>query len=145
MKLTVGVCLVILIICRQVSAQDRLSCELLAGFSDLWKQAGYGRDMNATEKSAWIFQDSTFHKWPGASERMRDFWRGKIPEAAIAQAHVHPIVADPRPSTVDVATAKRIRMSIYTISRDAIWMVTSDGHVFQQSGSDWLTPKFCLP
>jgi len=145
MKLILGVCLISLFSVCEAIAQDQLSCVLFDGFSHLLKQSRYGRDMNATEVSAWILQNETLQKWPGVAERLRDVWHGKIPDGVVAQAHVHPYVASPRPSTTDVATSKQIRMNIYTISTDAVWVVYPDGEILQKAGADWFLKyqKFC--
>jgi hypothetical protein len=64
----------------------------------------------------------------------KQVWNLPIPSGALAIAHTHPITESGRPSSQDISTAKRIKLTIYTISRGGIWKVTPNGSIIRIRG-----------
>ena len=95
-----------------------------------------GRDQNGfthMEKAAFLVQDAagnvTAVEWPSSGLPDTVMWVGPIPENAIAIAHTHPDWC-PRPSTVDVRTARAARMPVYVVTKTQVWQ-TAAGVTFR--------------
>lgn len=115
--------------------------DALPFFYELWRDSGFGKDPNRTERAGWIIRNSKddleYMKWPTTAARSSETWEGTIPQHTIALAHTHPATKDPKPSAGDRLLAKHIRVAIYTISEKGIWKVTPDGIVAKEAGFDW--------
>jgi len=135
----------VLFLAAPVFAQDVLTVNdsLLTLFYDLWKDSGFGHNPYHVERAAWIYLEESGEygqlRWPQSEEPNKEFWIGPIPRLAIAQAHTHPVVTDPRPSSHDVDVCKRLAIPLYTISGSGIWVVTPDGKMVQILPSNWWT------
>jgi RHS repeat-associated protein len=112
----------------------------------LWKKGGYG--VPNTERSMWITQNEGKYgtvQWPWSAENKTESWKGPIPTGTVANAHTHPNSASPKPSTTggntgkgDHGTADKIRLPVYTVTRDAIWKaVPGTKEPTQVVGKDW--------
>lgn len=91
---------------------------------ELWEKAGYG--VKDTERAGFITaNDNQFacQAWPWSAAYRKEEWpAGKPwPVGTVAVAHTHPNKANHRPSTGDRATADRINLPIYTITRSGIY------------------------
>jgi hypothetical protein len=121
--------------------QDDLICENLTFFYGLWKEAGFGKDPNKTERAAWIVRNAAgnfkYIRWNKSLEPNKELWKGAVPENIIAQIHTHPAIDDPKPSRSDRALARKINIPLYTISGSGIWKVMPDGTVTKIAGVDW--------
>jgi hypothetical protein len=94
------------------------SPEILSFFYHLYRKSGYGND--STERAAWIFCENDSYswlEWPAYNENFKQVWNRPIPNGAIAIAHTHAAHAIQKPSLYDASTAKKIKLTIYTISR----------------------------
>lgn len=85
------------------------------------------------EMAAFIVRDAsgalTIVAWPPNGIPDSAMWAGPIPDGAIAIAHTHPNWL-PRPSTVDIKTARTVKMPVYVITRMQVWE-TAAGVVFR--------------
>jgi RHS repeat-associated protein len=111
-------------------------------FYCLWKLGGYGA--LRTERSMWITRkDGEYgsQNWPWSAQEKKDTWTGKIPDNTVAQAHTHPDIGDPKPSTGnekgnDDYAANQIGRPIYTVTRHAIWRQDPQKKDPVQAGED---------
>jgi hypothetical protein len=55
----------------------------------------------------------------------------------MAIVHTHPAVVDPRPSDTDRATATRLGVAVYTVSRSGIWKAEPGGAVTRVGDETW--------
>lgn len=125
----------------QPAARDREVLE--AGLRDpafrLWALAGYGNDRS--EHAAWIVAGSggpAWRSWPCDRRYLQSRWVGPTPPGAIAIVHTHPAVVNPLPSPQDRATAARLGLAVYTVSRSGIWKVEPGGAVTRVRDEHWL-------
>lgn len=96
----------------------------------LWKAGGFGGDRS--ERAAWVVRAPSgvaWRDWPWDRRYLESRWLGPTPGEAVAIVHTHPAVVDPRPSVTDRATATRLGIAVYTVSRRGIWKVEPDGTV----------------
>lgn len=90
----------------------------------LFEKSGFGH--RETERAGMITQNNgqygcTAFPW-SAAYRKEEWPRGKpLPPGTIAVAHTHPNTAGQEPSAGDQATASRIHLPIYTITRTGIY------------------------
>ena len=82
---------------------------------------------------AWIIHNQSgyeiFQKWPNSGERSKIFFEGPVPRNVLAVVHTHPAHKDSKPSTVDVSFGKRVKIDVYVISADGLWMSNVDGKI----------------
>ena len=128
--------------------RDRLTSneKVLKMLYCLWKSGGYGNPR--TERSMWITETNGefgSKQWPWSAESGQETWKGPIPANTIADAHTHPNVMDPKPSTRggntgrgDQGSADATNLPFYVVTRDAIWKaVPGDKNPTQVAGSGW--------
>jgi hypothetical protein len=117
------------------------ACGNLKLMQDLWKDCGYGKDPNRTERSAWIIRTPQggiiFMRWAPSASRNKEYWRGPIPKNVVAQIHTHPVNLDRKPSNKDANVARSLNIPVYVISVKGIWSVTPDGATQEEVKSDW--------
>ena len=105
----------------------------------LWEEAGFGGE--ARECAAWVLAVDASHvrwqPWPDGRGYLQAHWKGPVPAGAVAIVHTHPAVVDPRPSSRDIETARRLGVPVYTVSRAGIWKAGPDGHVVAVGDKDW--------
>jgi hypothetical protein len=94
----------------------------------LWKMLGraqYG--FSHLEEAAFVLAapDGTLSlmRWPATGEMDQSYWRGPLPQNAIAIVHTHPNQF-PRPSKIDANTAIRTGLTVYVITRSTIMKTT---------------------
>ena len=115
----------------------------------LWRDAGCG--FRNTERAAWILGndelDVLLVEWPRRGLLWREVWSGPAPARLVAVIHTHPDSVDPRPSPNDVATAKRLGVPNYAVSRQGIWKATPLGEIVKIDGEAWIvrcaSPRGC--
>jgi len=66
--------------------------------------------------------------WPLTADRRSEHYRGVVPAGTVAIAHTHPIFAE-RPSSGDIAQARKIGLPIYVITRWNLYVVDAKGAV----------------
>lgn len=137
-----GICFLLLFIlpCMVLADEEPLSPRLVDIFYRLWKDSGFGKDPNRTERAAWILEVSDRYewiRWPASGARSHEFWRGPMPVYTVAQAHTHPANSQGPPSSKDIALCRKIGVPIYTISEHGIWVATPDGAVRKLENSEW--------
>ena len=66
--------------------------------------------------------------WPLTADRRSVHYRGVVPAGTVAIAHTHPIFAE-RPSSGDIAQARKIGLPIYVITRWNLYVVDATGAV----------------
>ena len=104
----------------------------------LWKAGGYGGDRS--ERAAWVVQAAAgvaWLDWPWDRRYLASRWLGPAPVGAMAIVHTHPAVVDPRPSDTDRATANRLGVPVYTVSRRGIWKAEPGGAVTRVGDETW--------
>ena len=76
------------------------------------------------EEAVFIIRDAdgrtTTVEWPQTEIPDSATWLGPIPDGAIAIAHTHPNWK-PRPSGIDMATARTARMPVYVVTQSQLW------------------------
>lgn len=116
-------------------------CQLLNLFYELFKEGSLGRDPERKERAAWIVQNSEgkfeLIFWPRSVQRNQQDWNGPIPRNMVAQAHVHTVVADPKPSSMDKEVAKKFNAIIYTLHVKGIFRVTPQGEITREADAFW--------
>lgn len=125
---------------RRTAAESEAVLE--AGLRDeafrLWKAAGFG--VERSEVAAWAVPGAsgvTWRAWPSDRRDLRSRWLGPPPPGAVAIVHTHPAVVDPRPSSTDRATAARLGVAVYTVSRSGIWKAEPGGGVTRVGDERW--------
>jgi hypothetical protein len=107
----------------------------------LWEAAGFGHEVG--ERAAWVLKDDAgrvrWLTWPDGRRYLRARWEGPVPADAVAIAHTHPAVVDPKPSEQDIETARQLRLPVYTVSRSGIWKAAPDGSVVAVDDARWWT------
>jgi hypothetical protein len=111
-------------------SEIKVSCETLSFFYRLWEDSAFGKNPNGVERAAWIIHDSdgrqVFQKWRNSGERNRELWEGAVPADVVAVVHTHPAHRDSRPSPADKEMAKLVKIHVYVISKDGLWMSNPD-------------------
>ncbi len=122
-----------------VLALTLLEGSLRAPAYRLWEAARFGQEVS--ERAAWVLKDDAgrlrWLAWPAEYRYRRAQWEGPVPADAVAIAHTHPTAGDPRPSEQDVATARRLGVPVYTVSRSGIWKAVPDGSVVSVDDAQW--------
>src|SRR5262245_57503693 len=81
--------------------------QLVPIFYELWKDSGFGKDPNRTERAAWIVRngsgDNQVIRWRTSGSRNAEYWSGLMPDNTLLLAHTHTVMADPKPSRKDIA------------------------------------------
>lgn len=76
------------------------------------------------EDAAFVVRDANGNlsivRWPSAGMPDSAMWIGKVPEGAFAIAHTHPDWR-PRPSKIDVVTARTAKMPVYVVTHKQVW------------------------
>jgi hypothetical protein len=104
----------------------------------LWRAGGYGGDRS--ERAAWVVRAAAgvaWRDWPWDRRYLESRWLGPPPAGAVAIVHTHPAVVDPRPSETDCATANRLGVAVYTVSRSGIWKAEPGGAVTRVGDETW--------
>src|SRR5512141_2304569 len=104
----------------------------------LWQSCGFGADR--TERAAWVVRAPAgvaWRDWPWDRRYLESRWLGPTPAGAFAIVHTHPAVVDPRPSPTDRATADRLGVTVYTVSRSGIWKAGPGGAVSRVGDEGW--------
>lgn len=104
--------------------QDRVVRSL---FADLLRLGGYGhRD---TELAAFLVRDPgdvyRCVMWPSRSYQRSEF-RGRIPLGTVAIVHTHRN-SGPQGTVDDGLTARRLRLPVYVLTLNAVYVVTPEG------------------
>ena len=122
-----------------VLALSLLEGTLRAPAYRLWAEASYGSTRE--ERAAWVVPHASdgirWVNWPNGRRFLAARWDGPVPAGAVAIVHTHPSMVDPKPSEQDIATARRLRVPVYTISRSGIWKAVPDGSVVPVEDSAW--------
>jgi hypothetical protein len=122
-------------------AEEKLACETLRFFYTLWQASAFGKAPTGIERAAWILRDANgnlqFQRWPSSGARNKEFWKGDVPENAVAQVHTHPEHRDPRPSSNDTEFAKKMAVPVYTITSQGVWVVSPEGKIEKVADSTW--------
>jgi proteasome lid subunit RPN8/RPN11 len=66
--------------------------------------------------------------WPHTANRRSEHFDGAVPAGTVAIAHTHPLFAE-RPSSGDIAQARKIGLPIYVITRWNLYVVDAVGTV----------------
>jgi hypothetical protein len=106
------------------------SAPVRAGLERLLERAQFG--LAPYESAAWIVREGggvALRDWKFSGAVERAAWGGPPPEGALAVVHTHPRTADPRPSTGDVALARRLGLPVYTLTRVGLWAARADGTI----------------
>lgn len=118
---------------KKIGSENELSCETLSFFYGLWEDSAFGENPNGVERAAWIIRDpdgnQVFQKWRNSGERNREFWKGPAPAHVVAVAHTHPAHRDSRPSPADVSMARQVKIHVYVISANGVWVSDPDGKI----------------
>lgn len=89
--------------------------------------------LSHVEAAAFIVRDETGDtrviEWPSSGLPDSAMWAGPIPKGAIAIAHTHPNW-QPRPSRIDISTARLAKMPVYVVTRTQVWK-TAAGVAFR--------------
>lgn len=104
----------------------------------LWEASGFGADRS--ERAAWVVgapAGVTWRVWPSDRRYLESRWVGPTPAGAFGIVHTHPAVVDPRPSLTDRATAARLGVAVYTVSRSGIWKAEPGGAVTRVGDERW--------
>jgi hypothetical protein len=104
----------------------------------LWEAAGFG--LERSEHAAWAVEAAAgvaWRAWPSDRRDLRSRWLGPPPAGAVALGHTHPAVVDPRPSPTDRATAARLGVAVYAVSRSGIWKAEPGGGVTRVGDERW--------
>jgi proteasome lid subunit RPN8/RPN11 len=105
----------------------------------LWAAADFG--FTPRECAAWVVPDESegvrWVNWPNERRFLAAKWKGPIPPRAVAIVHTHPAMVDPKPSEVDVETARHLGVPVYTVSRSGIWRAAPDGSIVSVDDSRW--------
>jgi JAB domain-containing protein similar to deubiquitination enzymes len=114
----------------------------------LFARAQYG--LAPYESAAWIVRerggDVALRDWDFTGRAERAAWRGPAPGGALAIVHTHPDRADPRPSSVDAALARRLGLPVYTLTRHGLWVARPDGTVLLEVPAPRACARVaCLP
>lgn len=113
------VLLLLLVTAGRASAMDHDRTLILAW--DLLKSAAYGGD--SREHAAFIVIDESgqlqLSRWPWGADQMRATYRGQIPSRTLAIIHTHPN-GRPNPSPDDIATAQKLGMAVYVVTRSSV-------------------------
>ncbi len=126
---------------REAPAEDSrrvLEADLRAQAFRLWEAGGFGLDRS--ERAAWAVAAPAgiaWRPWPWDRRDLRSRWLGPAPPGAVAIVHTHPAVVDPRPSPQDCATAARLGVAVYTVSRSGIWKAEPGGAVTRIGDERW--------
>lgn len=139
-------------VCRAESivmiTNSLVACSNVQSMRDLWRDCGFGKDPNRTERSAWIIRtpegEIEFDRWPSSGARNKEHWNGPVPANVIAQIHTHPENMDKKPSGKDAAVARAMNMPVYVISVMGIWSVMPDGSMRQERKPGWYQKLACL-
>lgn len=96
---------------------------LLRAFADLYVDAaGLG---GARELAAFVVRGNdarlSLSRWPSSAEVHAETFTGSRPDAVVAIVHTHPNQW-PQPSRADIATATRLDLPVYVVTR-RIWVV----------------------
>jgi hypothetical protein len=121
-----------------IDAHRVLEAELRDEAFHLWAAGGFGADR--TERAAWVVRAASgvaWRVWPWDRRYLESRWLGPTPAGAMAIVHTHPASVDPRPSPTDVATARRLEVTVYTVSRTGIWKAGPDGAVTRVGDERW--------
>lgn len=119
-------------------------CKIFNLFFDLWKASSFEKVSLSFERAAWIQYDPQegyqFLWWPEPSTMTLKYvpsitWKGNVPSKVIGLAHTHS--KNPKPSQKDILVAKKLKISIYTISRSGIWKVDADGTLTMMANQHW--------
>jgi len=117
----------------KIGVQNQLSCETLTLFYDLWEDSAFGQNPNGVERAAWIIRDpdgnQVFQKWRNSGERNREFWKGPAPANVVAVVHTHPAHRDSRPSPTDVSMARQVKIQVYVVSENGVWVSDPNGKI----------------
>jgi hypothetical protein len=123
-------------------APSRARAALEASLRDeafrLWERCGFGADR--TERAAWVLpapDGVAWKAWPWDRRYLESRWLGPTPANAVAIVHTHPAIVDPRPSFTDVATAVRLGIPVYTVSRSGIWKAEPSGALARVGDERW--------
>jgi hypothetical protein len=106
------------------------SAPVRAGLERLLERARFG--LAPYETAAWVVRDgggTTLREWRFSGVAEKASWSGPAPDGALAVVHTHPRAADPRPSSGDVALARRLGLPVYTLTRGGLWAARADGTI----------------
>jgi hypothetical protein len=115
-----------------------LEAELRDAAFRLWEASGFGADRS--ERAAWVVGAPAgveWRNWPWDRRYEQSRWLGPPPGGAIAIVHTHPAAVDPRPSDTDRATATRLGVAVYTVSRSGIWRADPGGALTRVGDERW--------
>ncbi len=119
-------------------AERALEADMQENAYRLFAASGFGSDRS--ERAAWVVRSAAslaWHPWPWDRRYLQSRWEGPPVPGAFAIVHTHPAVVDPRPSENDRATAARLGIAVYTVSRRGIWKAEPDGAVTRVGDERW--------
>ena len=104
--------------------------QVLAVMQDIALHGAYQLDQQ--EVAAFLVRDAngaiSSVLWPLTANRRSEHSDGVVPAGTVAIAHTHPIFAE-RPSSGDIAQARKIGLPIYVITRWNLYVVDATGAV----------------
>jgi hypothetical protein len=124
---------------------DMENCTIMQTFARIWKFT----PLVETERAAWVVLDTNGQyrhiDWLVTPQRRISIWKGHLPENIVAQAHTHGDQLDPKPSDQDVLVARKLNISVYTLTRKGIWRAAPDGAITKEVERGWFdrTIKKC--
>ncbi len=123
------------------------SAAIRASLERLLDRAHYG--LASYEAAAWVVRDAggiSLREWSFSGAFERSTWHGSTPPGAVAIVHTHPLHVDARPSPGDTALAQRLRLPVYTLTRQGLWEAHADGTISREAPAPETCTRFsCLP
>ncbi|HYN43423.1 MAG TPA: hypothetical protein VE129_16720 [Thermoanaerobaculia bacterium] len=132
-----GTFLAIAVLLAPVVSAEEPSLDLF--FVRLLKQARLGT--SPIEHAAWLVRapdgSSQLVPWPPSGLTRSHMWSGPRPANTVALLHTHPVGCESEPSVRDRATAQRLGLPVYAITRQAVYLAEADGTVSLVASPYW--------
>jgi len=133
-----------LLLAGEVKSLDLQDCNVRRIFARTWKYSPLVQE----ERAVWIVNSNGKYSgidWLRAPQNRITVWSAPLPDNIVAQAHTHGDHLDPKPSDPDVEVARKLNISVYTLTRKGIWRASPDGTITQEETRGWYdqTNKRC--